>query len=66
MVHLTAREQQILTLVATKGLTNAAVASLIGCTERTVKVHVSRLFTKLNVTNRVQAVLTFHNIAWRD
>ena len=59
---LTTRETEILTLIARKGFTNAEVGAAIGCTEKTVKVHVGNLFTKMNVTNRVRMVLKFHGL----
>ena len=54
--HLTARERDVLTLLA-QGDTNADIATTLGMRESTVKAHVSRILTALNVTNRVQAAL---------
>jgi DNA-binding NarL/FixJ family response regulator len=53
---LTPREVEILTLVGT-GLTNAQIAASVFITENTVKTHVARIFDKLGVHERVQAVI---------
>lgn len=54
--HLTPRDRQVLDALA-EGLTNADIAALLGLRESTVKAYVSRIFTELNVTNRVQAAM---------
>ncbi|KAA8881858.1 response regulator transcription factor [Nocardia colli] len=53
---LTARERDVLRLLA-EGATNADIAGALGMRESTVKAHVSRILTALDVTNRVQAAL---------
>ena len=52
---LTERELQILELVS-RGLTVKQVASRIGLSPRTVETHIAKLYRKLGVRNRVQAV----------
>ena len=52
---LTSREQQVIELLA-RGLGNKQIAAQLGITERTVKFHVSAVFTKLGATNRTEAV----------
>ena len=52
---LTDRESEVLGLVA-KGLANKQIAVALGISEHTVKFHVSSVYTKLNVTNRTEAV----------
>lgn len=53
---LTSREKEILTLVA-KGESNANIAKKLFVREVTVKTHLNSIYKKLNVDNRVQAVL---------
>ncbi|HLO18083.1 MAG TPA: response regulator transcription factor [Anaerolineales bacterium] len=52
---LTERESEVLGLLA-KGLANKQIAVALGISEHTVKFHVSSIYTKLNVTNRTEAV----------
>lgn len=51
---LTRREAEVLSLVAA-GHTNAAIAEALFISQSTAGVHVSRILTKLGVTNRGQA-----------
>ena len=52
---LTERESEVLALLA-RGLANKQIALSLGISEHTVKFHVSSIYTKLNVTNRTEAV----------
>ncbi len=54
-VGLTMRELQVLDLVAA-GLSNAEVATRLFVTTHTVKFHLRRIYAKLEVRNRVEAV----------
>ena len=53
---LTAREQEVLSLVAV-GLPNKTVARRLGISEKTVKAHLTRVFTVLGVSDRTSAAL---------
>jgi len=53
--ELTERETEVLTLIA-QGLTNAAIAEKLFLAPKTVRNHVSRIFAKLQVANRVEAI----------
>ena len=52
---LTPREHEILTLVS-RGLTTRQIGGRLGISPRTVETHVSKLYRKLGVRTRVQAV----------
>jgi DNA-binding CsgD family transcriptional regulator len=54
--RLTAREAEILELVAT-GLTNAAIAERLWISPGTVKKHLDNVYAKLGVANRTAAVI---------
>lgn len=54
--ELTAREREILTLIA-QGDTNADIAAKLTLSVKTVRNHVSNIFNKLQVADRVQAAI---------
>lgn len=54
--ELTEREREILTLIAQQR-TNREIAELLILNEKTIRNHVSNIFTKLQVADRTQAIL---------
>lgn len=56
---LTERENEVLALLGT-GLSNAEIAARLQLVEGTVKAHVSAIFGKLGVRNRVEAAIAAH------
>lgn len=57
--RLTDREREVLHAL-TRGWSNAQIGHALHLSEATVKTHVSRLMTKLEVRSRVQAVVLAH------
>jgi len=60
-VGLTEREREVAELAAI-GEANDAIASQLGITPRTVKAHLSSVFEKLAVADRLQLALRVHGI----
>ena len=48
---------------AASGQANAQIAEALGITERTVKAHLSAVFEKLGVSDRLQLALLVHGIS---
>jgi DNA-binding NarL/FixJ family response regulator len=57
---LTAREREVAVHLA-HGLSNAEIAENLYMSPSTVKVHISRIMTKLGATNRTQVALVAHD-----
>ena len=62
LATLTHREREVAAAIGS-GASNAEIAALLFMSEATVKAHVSRLLTKLDVTNRVQIAILVHDAA---
>jgi DNA-binding NarL/FixJ family response regulator len=58
--RLTEREQEVAVAVGA-GLSNADIAARLYLSIPTVKAHIGHLFTKLEVTNRVQIAICVHD-----
>jgi DNA-binding NarL/FixJ family response regulator len=56
LAELTPREVEVLKLIA-RGLSNAAIAGELIVGDATVKTHVARIFSKLDLHDRAQAVV---------
>ncbi len=54
--QLTDREREVLALVG-QGLPNKLIARRLEISEKTVKAHLTRVFTEIGVTDRTQAAL---------
>jgi DNA-binding NarL/FixJ family response regulator len=57
---LTPREREVAVAVA-HGSSNAAIAAALGLSEATVKVHVGRIMSKVDATNRTQVAILVHD-----
>ncbi len=56
---LTRREREVLACVA-EGISNQTIAQKLCISEQTVKTHLSRVFAKLGVKNRLAAALAYY------
>jgi len=55
LINLTKREIEVLSLVL-EGKSSREVAAALFCSKRTIDFHLARIYDKLQVTNRVQAM----------
>ncbi|MGW7516956.1 response regulator transcription factor [Streptomyces sp. NPDC054796] len=60
MAELTAREREVAVAVA-QGRSNSEIATGLLMSQSTVKVHLSRIMTKLDAANRTQVALITHD-----
>jgi DNA-binding NarL/FixJ family response regulator len=61
--ELTPRELEVLQLLA-RGLNNRAIADALYISDRTVQAHLTSIFAKMQVTSRLEAVLTAIRRGW--
>ena len=61
---LSRRESEVLALI-TEGLSNAQIADRLSISEKTVRNHVSKVFDKLGVWTRAQAIVFAHERGFR-
>jgi DNA-binding NarL/FixJ family response regulator len=61
--ELSAREIEIVSAVA-QGMNNRAIAAMLSVSEKTVKNHLTRIYEKLRVKNRTQAVVLTQQMGW--
>ena len=54
--ELTARERAVLERIA-EGLDNSEIAASLGLSEKTVRNHITRVFDKIGVQHRYQAIV---------
>ena len=62
---LTEREMEIATLLA-RGISNGAIASDLFISEKTVKNHINRIYAKLGVTTRAEAIAMWLGVVGAD
>ena len=60
LAELTPREREVLKLVAS-GRPNKEIGAMLGISERTVKTHISNIFSKLELSDRTEAAMYVHN-----
>jgi len=60
---LTARELEVLQLL-NRGLNNRAIAEALVISERTVQAHLTNIFSKMQVSSRLEAVMMAIRLGW--
>ncbi|AXE32243.1 hypothetical protein DK842_21425 [Chromobacterium phragmitis] len=58
---LTRRERQVAELLRS-GMNNTDMASVLGCTERTIRAHLENMQRKLQVSNRTALLASVHGL----
>jgi len=56
-IHLTPREQQVMSLLLSRGSSNKQIGQSLGISESTVKIHMSSLLKKYCAQTRTQLML---------
>jgi len=56
-IHLTPREQQILGLLLIRGSSNEELGRMLGISESTIKLHMSRILKKYCAKTRTQLMI---------
>ncbi|MEV7197595.1 response regulator transcription factor [Streptomyces sp. NPDC093510] len=62
---LTEKEREVL-IALSGGLSNTGIAAALHMSEATAKTHISRILSKLSLTNRVQAAILAHHAGLVD
>ncbi|TGB13789.1 response regulator transcription factor [Streptomyces sp. MZ04] len=62
---LTEKEREVL-IALSSGLSNTDIAAALHMSEATAKTHISRILSKLSLTNRVQAAILAHHAGLVD
>jgi DNA-binding NarL/FixJ family response regulator len=58
---LTERQLAVMELLS-RGMSNSEIARELSCSERTVKQHLSAIFTRLSISSRLQAgLIAYHS-----
>ncbi|MET7995974.1 response regulator transcription factor [Amycolatopsis sp. NPDC005232] len=60
LTSLTSREREVAVAVA-EGWSNAVIATHLGVSEATVKVHLGRIMSKVEASNRTQVAILIHD-----
>ena len=63
--QLTEREMEVLELTA-QGYTNKAIGLQLGISDRTVQGHLAKIYNKLDVNSRTEAVMRAVSLGWLD
>lgn len=63
--ELTERELEVLELTA-RGHTNKAIGLQLGISDRTVQGHLAKIYSKLDVNSRTEAVMRAVSLGWLD
>lgn len=61
VIHLTPRELEVITQLAL-GHSYAQIAARLKISENTLKTHIKRIYRKLHVHNRTQAILAVREL----
>ena len=61
--NLTEREQELLKLLV-EGLDYKAIAARLHISPQTVRTHISRIYEKLHINSKAQAILLAHKYKW--
>lgn len=65
LASLTARQRELLMLIA-QGRDNAQIAAALGLSDKTVRNHITAIFSKLQVQSRAQAIVRARDSGWTD
>jgi DNA-binding NarL/FixJ family response regulator len=57
IVYLTKRQNEVLDILSSEGLSNKGIANRLGISDHTVKVHITAILKAYSMTSRIELIM---------